>query len=190
MSSSQQLAPMMATGTASIGNTSTRVVAMQWPAQAADVVSLVQSGRPVLLLVDQHADPPDLDGPLTDWIRVPAEARDIEARIRALDRRTTPAHRRPYLDSFGRLHRGGQWVIIYSEIEQRLLKLMLDQVDDVITHERLFESGWSGKVPTPNALRVHVARANRRIECLGLRIRSLRGIGYVIEADGAASVKG
>ena len=59
-----------------------------------------------------------------------------------------------------------------------------------MTHEQLHAGGWpdseaGGAAVTPNALRVHVTRANQRIEILGLRIRSIRGVGYFIEADAA-----
>jgi hypothetical protein len=40
-----------------------------------------------LLLVDGAADPPEHWDRLTDWIRLPADERDIEARLITLRRR-------------------------------------------------------------------------------------------------------
>jgi hypothetical protein len=62
------------------------VALVPWPSEAADAAELADAGRPRLLLVAREADPPDVSDELEDWIRVPADERDVEVRARRLAR--------------------------------------------------------------------------------------------------------
>jgi hypothetical protein len=59
---------------------------LRWPADAARREELVLERRPRLLLVEPGATPPPPDGH-EDWIRMPADQRDVSARLGRLARR-------------------------------------------------------------------------------------------------------
>ena len=62
------------------------VVVLCWPNDAEDVIRLHDHGVPCLLLLDAAADPPDLGSLLVDWVRLPADERDLTARLSRLRR--------------------------------------------------------------------------------------------------------
>jgi hypothetical protein len=167
-------------GVAPGGSAHEGVVELRWPLVGADA-EVFERERPVLLVVAAGCEPPDVDDPLVDWIRLPASAEDVAARCRALVRRATVQRRELHLDRFGRLHRGGQWIVVQSPIDQRLLAHLLPIRGEVVAYERLIDVGWAGESATVNALRVHVVRLNRRIAEVGLSLRGVREVGYVLE---------
>src|SRR5687768_9253811 len=73
------------------------VVLVQWPAEAGRRERLAEAGVARLLLVDVGSDPPLVLDALEDWVRVPADDRDVRARMEALVARA--AARRPPLPS-------------------------------------------------------------------------------------------
>jgi hypothetical protein len=162
------------------------VVVLRWPDDAAEVDRLAAARLPRLLLVEETADPPESGDCEEDWIRLPADDRDVGARLRALARRAARHQALPELDEYGRLHHRGRWVSP-SPIEQRVVALLVERFGAVVGAEELRESGWAGEPSTltPIALRVHMTRLRKRIEPLGLDIRSVRPSGYVLEERGA-----
>jgi two-component system OmpR family response regulator len=159
------------------------VVVVQWPDDAAAVLRLAASHLPRLLLVQPEADPPDGGDCVEDWIRLPADERDIAARLNALSRRASQHHALPEVDEHGRLHHRGRWVST-SPIEQRLVAAMVERFSAVISAEELIDRAWPDARPAPNVLRVHMTRLKKRIRPLGLDIRGLRPSGYVLEERG------
>jgi DNA-binding response OmpR family regulator len=157
------------------------VTEISWPLCGPEDVHVFEEVRPLMLLVSQTADPPEIDDPLVDWIRVPASADDLSARCRALVRRAAAQRRDLHLDRFGRLHHDGRWVLVQSPIERRLLAHLLPRRGDVVGYEELIEVGWTGESATVNALRVHIARLNRRINPCGLSLCGVREVGYALE---------
>ena len=79
------------------------VAVLHWPAQADEAEALAADGRPRLLLVAPDADPPVSRDPLCEWVRLPADERDVAARILLLTRRLDPPPERPRVDANGRL---------------------------------------------------------------------------------------
>jgi DNA-binding response OmpR family regulator len=159
------------------------VAEVRWPLCGPEDTDLFEEDRPLLLLVAPNADPPEVDDPLVDWIRLPASAEDLSARRRALVRRAAAQRRDIHLDRFGRLHHAGRWVLVQSPIERRLLTYLLSRRGDVIGYDELIKVGWAGELATVNALRVHVARLNRRIIPCGCSLCGVREVGYVLEMD-------
>jgi len=157
------------------------VVMIDWPSQSDRVSDPRLTDWPRLLFVAEAADPPVFDDPLIDWVRVPADERDIEARIEALTRRAERPDGRPRLDPYGRLHHSTRWLMIPSPIDRRLLEALISSFGDVVTFDDLIAHGWEEEGATPNALRVHIMRLNRRIESLGLAIRGAHAIGYGLD---------
>jgi DNA-binding winged helix-turn-helix (wHTH) protein len=161
------------------------VAVLHWPAQAGEVAALAEQGRPRLLLVSPDADPPVSDDWREEWIRMPADERDVAARVLRLTGRVDrqPALR---LDDSGRLIVGDRWVAL-SPIESRLAGALLEHYGEVVSDAELVERGWPDDGPADRkrgtgALRVHVTRLRRRVAPLALEIRAVRAQGFILQA--------
>ncbi len=163
-------------------------VVLRWPSDRERRRELDELGVPRLLLVDRDAIPPLCTDPLEDWVRLPADERDIDARLNALRVRATswaPATR-PELDGHGRLLRGNRWVPL-SPIEEQLCALLIDGFGEVVSDRRLTAQAWPEGTGTPTGLRLQMTRLRRRIAGLHLEIRSVRGQGYVLQNQTASA---
>jgi hypothetical protein len=157
-------------------------VVLRWPADQKRRRDLADLGVPRLFLVKSDAAPPVCDDPLEDWVRLPCDERDIDARINALRARAstgTPSAR-PQLDGNGRLLRNNRWVPL-SPIEEQLCRLMIGEFGAVVSDRRLMAAAWPNGTGTPTGLRLQLTRLRRRIGDLGLEVRSVRGKGYVLQ---------
>jgi hypothetical protein len=157
-------------------------VVLRWPSDPDRRRQLAEFGVPRLLLVDSAAAPPVCADPLEDWIRLPADERDIDARLNALRVRARnggPAAR-PELDGHGRLLRAGRWVAL-SPIEEQLCTLLIGEFGGVVSDRVLLDGAWPEGTGTPTGLRLQMTRLRRRIGDLGLEVRSVRGKGYVLQ---------
>lgn len=157
------------------------VALVRWPDDEQKRRELRASNRPRLLLVDQQAPAPVSGDPLEDWIRLPADDRDLRARLDALTLRSGSGDDEfPVIDPDGLLRLGDQWVSL-PPIEQRLATALIEKPSAVVSRDALAKAGWPGDVATRNALDVHMLRLRRRIEPLGLSIRTVRSRGYVLD---------
>jgi hypothetical protein len=68
------------------------IAILAWPHDADRAEQLAREQVPRLFLLDTHTDPPELWDRLTDWVRLPADERDIEARLITLRRRVADGH--------------------------------------------------------------------------------------------------
>jgi len=179
-------------GTTPAGHRRPDVVVLHWPSQADAVAEHVAAGTARLLLVDPDADPPVSVDWLEDWVRLPADERDVAARMLSLTRRLEPAPERPYVDDVGRLFYSGNWTAL-SPIEARLASVLADHFDTVVEERELGRVGWpsdsgDGSKHKVNALRVHLTRLRRRLAPLGLEVRAVRSQGFILQvAEGAPS---
>ena len=162
------------------------VVVLCWPSDAEDVIRLHDHGVPCLLLLDAAADPPDLGSLLVDWVRLPADDRDLTARLSRLRRHAAAPAALPTLDGYGRLTYGDRWVEL-TPIEERLAEALIESFGTVVPGPVLAARGWPGAPPSANALRVHLHRMRRRVESIGLEVRMLRGSGYLLQIADAPS---
>ena len=162
------------------------VVVLCWPSDAEDVIRLHDHGVPCLLLLDAAADPPDLGSLLVDWVRLPADDRDLTARLSRLRRHAAAPAVLPTLDGYGRLTYGDRWVEL-TPIEERLAEALIESFATVVPGPVLAARGWPGAPPSANALRVHLHRMRRRVESIGLEVRMLRGSGYLLQIADAPS---
>lgn len=154
-----------------------KVELVYWPAEEDRRCELRASSRPRILLVDQSEPAPVTVDPMEDWIRLPADERDLQARVETLTRRTTIE---PTLDGDGVLRNGDSWVAL-PPIESRLVGVLLERFGRVVSRAELLEHGWPDEQPNRNVLDVHVLRLRRRLEPLGLSIRTVRKRGYVLD---------
>ena len=155
------------------------VALVPWPSAEERRVTLRDAGMPRLLLVPEDCDPPVTDDVLEDWVRTPADPREVQARVSTLRVRATRGLH-PRLDDNGRLYVGTQWVAL-SPIECRLISALLDRLGSVVSRATLTRAGWPSGEPSRNQLDVHVLRLRRRVEPLGLSLRTLRARGYSLD---------
>ncbi len=157
------------------------VALVRWPEDEGKRRELRAANRPRLLLVDAAAPAPVSGDPLEDWIRLPSDDRDLRARLDALTLRSGAGDEMfPEIDGDGLLHAGDEWVAL-PPIEQRLATMLIERPSAVVSRETLSRAGWPGETATRNALDVHMLRLRRRIEPLGLSIRTVRSRGYVLD---------
>lgn len=158
---------------------------MRWPAEQKARERFRHLDQPRLLIVEEQAAPPVSGDELEDWIRMPVDDIDLRARLDGLKLRLD-ARREvvPELDADGVLRLGERWVSL-PPVEARLTQAMLDRLGAVVSRDVLSQAGWPGRTPGRNALDVHVLRLRRRIDALGLKIRTVRSRGYLLESDAA-----
>jgi DNA-binding response OmpR family regulator len=92
----------------------------------------------------------------------------------------------PEVDHDGVLRFDGRWVAV-PPVEARLVAALIGRIDAVVSRDDLARSGWPGGSPGRNALDVHMLRLRRRIEPLGLQIRTVRSRGYLLETASDSS---
>jgi DNA-binding response OmpR family regulator len=147
---------------------------------------------PVLILTarDTVADRvAGLDAGADDYLIKPFDLDELLARLRAIARRSQGRaapllrHKELVLDPEARsVTRAGQ-VVELSARELAILTLLLENAGRVLSRGQLEQSlyGWDEESPESNAIEVHIHHLRRK---LGPElIRTLRGIGYLIEKE-------
>ncbi len=157
------------------------VVLIRWPAEQDRLDAARDAGAPRLLLVDSTAEPPATVDPLEDWVRVPVDPSDVQARVTTLTRRADGEATVPGVDDDGLLHHRGGWVAL-SPLEAAIARALTERYGAVVGREALSRRAWPDGVPTRNALDVQMVRFRRRVEPLGLEVRTVRSRGYLLQA--------
>jgi hypothetical protein len=160
------------------------VVLIRWPLEQDRRADLARDGRPRLLLVEGPVPAPVPVDCLEDWVRLPVDEADLRARVETLASRVR-AHRTdvPELDPDGVLRFAGGWVSL-PPVEGRLMQALIERFGAVVSRDHLARAGWPSGAPGRNALDVHVLRLRRRIDRIGLAIRTVRSRGYLLEPLG------
>jgi DNA-binding response OmpR family regulator len=156
---------------------------VRWPSQRDRRERLLAAGRPRLLLVEPEAPAPLVTDLAEDWVRLPAERADVQARVESLLARLSHLDLTvPRIDEWGVVRYGGNQVTL-PPLEARLASVLISQFRCVTTREQLTKAGWPGEDPGRNPLDVHILRLRRRVEPLALRVRTVRSRGYLLEVD-------
>ncbi|MFF1716291.1 winged helix-turn-helix domain-containing protein [Streptomyces sp. NPDC058268] len=135
---------------------------------------------PRLLVVEAGAQPPISNDPVEDWIRPPVSRDDLAARVAVLQNRFD-SNGVPAIDSTGTLS-FGQHSVTVSPTQTELLRLLVDRFGDVV-HRTEFERCFALQtlVLNRNSLDLHIMRLRRRLQPIGLSIRTVWGRGYMLE---------
>ncbi|MEX3636651.1 response regulator [Paraburkholderia sp. BR14320] len=149
------------------------------------------SNLPVLILtaadsVDERVKGLDLGA--DDYMAKPFALNELEARVRALTRRgagggpTVVRHGSLSFDQVGRIAYVNDQVIDLSARELGLLEVLLQRIGRLVSKEQLVDHlcEWGEEVSN-NAIEVYVHRLRKKIEPSGVRIITVRGLGYCLE---------
>jgi two-component system response regulator MprA len=148
---------------------------------------------PVLMLtardaVDDRVE--GLDAGADDYLVKPFALKELQARVRALLRRTEAVNEAEALrfadltmDLAAHEVRRGARLIELSRTEYSLLELFLNHPRQVLTRSTIFEHVWGYDFgPTSNALGVYMGYLRRKTEAGGepRLLHTVRGVGYVL----------
>jgi DNA-binding response OmpR family regulator len=156
------------------------VVMLRWPEQREESERLAELAIPVLLLVDAGAEPPVPHTCLEDWVRLPIDERDLQARIAALTHRAVVHPPAPAIDAHGLVTFRGRRVFLPPS-DARVAEILITHFDDAVPEDRLVDEVESDDVVS-GRLRVHISRLRKRLAPIGLEITAIRNFGYRLHA--------
>ena len=129
-----------------------------------------------------------LDLGADDYVTKPFSLPELEARARALMRRSQ-AVKSPKLhfgrltvDTVGRRASIGSEPLDLTPREWAALEYLLMRVGQVVSKEHMLQAmcSWDDSL-THNAIEVYISRLRSKLHDAGIRIRTVRGFGYMVE---------
>lgn len=152
-----------------------------------------KSGAAVPVLVLTARDAVDdrvrgLDLGADDYMVKPFAMPELTARVRALLRRSQAqagprvVHGPLALDTVARRAFLRGEPLDLAAREWAVLEVLLAKVEKIVSKEAIIQSvaGWGDEL-SPNAIEVYVSRLRSKLEPAGVRIRTVRGFGYMLE---------
>jgi two-component system OmpR family response regulator len=151
---------------------------------------------PVIILTVRDAQEDlvkGLDLGADDYLTKPFNLPELEARVRAVIRRSHASassdlvHGPLRLDMAGRRLYSADKPVELSARELAVIELLLLKEGRVVTKQQITEHlyGWE-EGSTSNAVEVFIYRLRRKLEPSGVDIRTVRGMGYLIDKPHAA----
>jgi hypothetical protein len=162
------------------------VTLLSWPAEADRRAELAVAGRPRLLVLDGDEPPPLVWDDLEDWVRAPADPVEVQTRLSTLAQRAVVAAgpEAPTVDADGIVRWQGGWVAV-PPIEARLLSALATRCGEVVRREDLVATAWPAGVESDRILDGRIKHLRRRLEPLGLAVRTVRRVGFLLEVEPA-----
>jgi DNA-binding response OmpR family regulator len=161
--------------------TMAEVVMVRWPQERAKASRLADAGIALLYLVTGDDDPPPIASCLADWVRIPGDERDLDARLAALERRATAHQAPPHVDAAGCLHYRGAVVHLLPH-EARLAAVLCDRFGEDVADEALRDEGEVTAGEAARTLRTEMTRLRTRLRPVGLSVHRIRGCGYRLQS--------
>jgi len=132
-----------------------------------------------------------LDLGADDYLTKPFHLFELEARVRALIRRANSrtssdiVHGRLRIDTAGRRVYCDEQPVELTSREFAIAELMLTRVGRVVTKQQITDHlyGWDDTLSS-NAVEVLMHRLRKKLEASGLNIRTIRGMGYLVDNAG------
>jgi two-component system response regulator TctD len=178
------------------------VVLLDLTLPGMDGLDVLQAGRqaglatPVLILTARGTVGDRVLGLNTgadDYLAKPFDLDELEARLRALHRRRTPA---PAGESFeqvvgqlrldstsGAIYHGAQ-VLELTPRESALMHALMGKPGHAVSKERLFELVFPGEADVHyEAVEVVVYRLRKKLAGTGVTLMTLRGLGYLLKTQ-------
>jgi len=129
-----------------------------------------------------------LDLGADDYMVKPFATPELAARVRALLRRSQShggprmAHGPLALDTLARRATLRGEPLELAAREWAVLEVLLARVEKIVSKEAIIQAvaGWDEEL-SPNAIEVYVSRLRAKLEPAGIRIRTVRGFGYMLE---------
>ena len=129
-----------------------------------------------------------LDAGADDYLAKPFDIAELEARVRALTRRgmagrsTVLRYGALSYDQVGRVARLNDQPLELSARELNLLEILLQRAGRLVSKDQLVSHlcEWGEEV-SPNAIEVYVHRLRKKLDQSGVRIATVRGLGYGLE---------
>jgi hypothetical protein len=158
----------------------TPVELVRWPRDDARRVLLARRGVPCLLLVAAGAELPATIGPTEDWVRLPADERDVSVRAQSLCHRLARAAAdRPRVGDGVVTHAGRQAPL--SAAEATVLEVLLDETGSVVSRGKLEAAVWPDGPPSPRSLDALLYRLRRRAAGVNVHVLAARGRGFTVD---------
>ena len=145
-----------------------------------------------ILILTAHDSEADrvrgLDLGADDYVTKPFSLPELEARVRALIRRSQ-AVRSPKLrfggltvDTVARRASIGAEPLDLTPREWAVLEYLLMRIGQVVSKEHMLQAmcSWDDSL-THNAVEVYISRLRSKLQHAGIRIRTVRGFGYMVE---------
>jgi len=150
-----------------------------------------KSRVPVLILTARDSIQKRVDGlnlGADDYLGKPFALAELDARVGALIRRGIGGqgpilqHGRLSFDTVGRVARIDGATIDLPRRELCLLELLLTRAGQVVGKQALLEKlfGFDDEAGL-NAIELYVHRLRKKLEPAGIRVRTIRGLGYLLE---------
>ena len=153
------------------------VALLRWPAEAEQRDVFAAQGVPRLLLVDERSAAPLVRSVDEDWIRVPADERDLYLRITRLElRHRTNSSKPQLLDGVLRV---GDRTVVLSPAESTIAGLLLDDFEQLVLRAAVAATLWEDV--KEHALNTRLNRLRKRLAVVGLQLVTVRGRGFVLE---------
>lgn len=123
-----------------------------------------------------------------DYMTKPFELRELEARVRALIRRSYGGFDQELrfhglvLDTRNQLAMLGDLPMMLPAREYGVLEALVLNAGRVVSKDHIAQRlAVRAEELTDNAIEIYVHRLRKRLKTLDIRIRTLRGLGYLLE---------
>ncbi len=125
-----------------------------------------------------------------DYLSKPFAPEELVARVAALARRSRARRSRVIehgslaIDLEARRAKLGGRPLELAQREYALLELLFTNVGTILSKQRIADAiaSWDAEL-SPNAVETHVSRLRAKLEAGGVKIRTVRGLGYLVDPE-------